>query len=527
MNPTNRWTSLPGPPLRRIRFHDSGGRTLGVVSAFILLAALGLAVALSREYSPIFLALGLSALLAFPFVSRLIKDPAEPAALFAAIASTYVIGALDIIFNREGRLQHVKNLFDAGLTRHEAAPYLDLALIFVMSGVVAFFVGYFIKLPKTASRDWRAAGPILPAARQSIPNNLLFWATTVSVFLATIPPVLQFLALSDVIGGALQVLGLMRAAGRAALEVDPTISTLWIPTLPAVNAFWYAFYLRKPDKGWTIRVLFWCHFLLASAMVLALGGRTKLIAHWVVLLLIRLSVRRPWQKPSWKGIFAVGILAVVALVSILAWRDASAGRRFSFQRLSESASFYASPQGFYNAVVGRDDFTNLALLGHLIYCVPRETPLQYGRTFVSWAEWVVPRQIWPSKPRSAYTTGHFTRDVLGGGHLAGGVPPNLIAELYLNFHLPGILVGMGCLGLVGRKLYAWSRRRWKDPIPSFIYSYLAVRLFLILPGADVSITVFGSIASIAMVTAVALAALFAASILSRAVSGTARTVART
>ena len=68
-------------------------------------------------------------------------------------------------------------------------------------------------------------------------------------------------------------------------------------------------------------------------------------------------------------------------------------------------------------------------------------PLLYGETYLDVVLFTVPRSIWPDKPAA------FSKAVADYVTNNGNdVPPGVIGELYINFHVFGIVGGMFLLG---------------------------------------------------------------------------------
>jgi oligosaccharide repeat unit polymerase len=92
---------------------------------------------------------------------------------------------------------------------------------------------------------------------------------------------------------------------------------------------------------------------------------------------------------------------------------------------------------------------DISKTGHIINGIPHRLDYQYGETLTRIIFLWIPRRLWPAKPVGVDTTigwKIFGQDVYG----AGAVPPGFIAEMYLNFWVPGVIIGCFILGLVLR-----------------------------------------------------------------------------
>jgi len=85
-----------------------------------------------------------------------------------------------------------------------------------------------------------------------------------------------------------------------------------------------------------------------------------------------------------------------------------------------------------------------------------EMDYQHGRTYLALLLSPILRIVFPSKPISP--AGLLTQ-TLDPALLKSGtsVPPSLVGELYMNFSVPGILIGMFLFGLFWQILYSYMQ----------------------------------------------------------------------
>jgi len=94
---------------------------------------------------------------------------------------------------------------------------------------------------------------------------------------------------------------------------------------------------------------------------------------------------------------------------------------------------------------------------HIMAAIPKYLDYQYGATLLRIVYLWIPRQIWPAKPVTVDTTVGMA--VFGAKtYGAGAVPPGLIAEMYWNFWIPGIIVGCFAVGYLLKIIYTQFRR---------------------------------------------------------------------
>ena len=85
----------------------------------------------------------------------------------------------------------------------------------------------------------------------------------------------------------------------------------------------------------------------------------------------------------------------------------------------------------------------LCTTAHVMEAVPDQLPYQYGQTIAVWLAAPVPRELWPEKP--TMHCGPLVGYVVYGIDV-GGLPPGYVAEMFWNFHVPGVIVGCLLLG---------------------------------------------------------------------------------
>jgi hypothetical protein len=121
---------------------------------------------------------------------------------------------------------------------------------------------------------------------------------------------------------------------------------------------------------------------------------------------------------------------------------------------------------FDAAVLNRNQI-DLPKTAHIVAAVPEELPLEYGRTILRWVLAPIPRSLWPDKP--VIPPGPVVGHTLYGQRVAG-VPPSLVAELYWNFHWPGVIIGAFGLGIFLRRVQArFQAARGGDPMGAALF----------------------------------------------------------
>lgn len=123
-------------------------------------------------------------------------------------------------------------------------------------------------------------------------------------------------------------------------------------------------------------------------------------------------------------------------------------------------------------------------LAVVIRDVPRWVPYSRGETLISPLVFFIPRVLWPDKPKFLIGREFGVRFRLVGildkrTSIAATVP----GELYWNFDLPGILVGMFVFGIMMRFIYRRYRERpGFDPVPTAIMMFVLIEMMMTVGG---------------------------------------------
>ena len=136
-------------------------------------------------------------------------------------------------------------------------------------------------------------------------------------------------------------------------------------------------------------------------------------------------------------------------------------------------------------MAGRDlmDITKTA---HIINAVPSKMEYRNGEMLYGWATALIPRSMWPDKPMWMERGPYILRNVYNSKNRVAGVPPGYIAELYWNFGLLGVLIGMGILGYFIRTVYVCFVPLSQNPVSVLIYTFFLTRFVLVVLGNDLA-----------------------------------------
>ena len=200
-------------------------------------------------------------------------------------------------------------------------------------------------------------------------------------------------------------------------------------------------------------------FVLACALPFYMSLRGQVI--WVMLSGLGVTYYH-WRGNFLFRVATFGSVAVALFLVMSVLRNAGEDNPFEDLTLSHSVK---------SLILNRNG-PGLSKTAHIINHIPDTLEYQYGKTIAVWLIAPIPREIFPSKPLV------HTGPVIGTrvyGNRVSGVPPGLIAELYWNFHIPGIMFGMILVGWLLHSVYKLFQNCDIDPaILSPIYLFAIV-----------------------------------------------------
>jgi hypothetical protein len=170
-----------------------------------------------------------------------------------------------------------------------------------------------------------------------------------------------------------------------------------------------------------------------------LGGRIR--ARWIVVGTLVLTMLYPISE-----FYRQEILEGFKRSAVEALTDTT-------HTLGAMSDFFSSSRaGLYlseglAATAGRMD--NLGIESVIVRDTPSVSPFQQGGTLVLFPMAFVPRLLWPDKPNIAI--GQWITDTYGSGsHIQSNTGPSFIGDLYLNFGVFSVVIGMLVVGAVLR-----------------------------------------------------------------------------
>lgn len=389
---------------------------------------------------PVSLAVLMGALMISVVVMRAYRkgfDVFEPINLLAAIQGIAYVARS--IYFAAGNYEWME-----GFTRVDGPYYLSLALAVALAGVLAFYMGYLS--PLGVHVGWR-----LPAFRDHI--NIRRLKAMALIYLVI--GLLAFALLLVQSGGiSLQWTDISRKRAGESEYLRTAAYLLSAAALLRLMAF---------VKGHRTRFL-WLSMALASVVPFVTSSRSNLILWGFAFAVVIHYTRRR---------FTVRDLLIVLPV-FLSIYSVMAGLRLISKRSDIALGDVVGVAATLDKLLGGRDLGDINTLAHIVRVVQQQVvDLQWGQTFIVFLTRPIPRAIWPNKP---VNLGGFVAEVIYH-RSGGGIPPSFMGELFLNFHVPGVILGMLLFGVVCRAAYEYLRR---DPGNPYVVASYGLFVFVTL-----------------------------------------------
>jgi len=428
-------------------FHEANS-SLKAGLFFVFAAATILVAPLLPQPALIVLILIQAACLTIPAwieVQRNIFDPFE---------SVHVMGVRYFVFFGMGAIWTVQDPSRVAFDRY-VGPYMFETTFYCTLGFIAFLAGYYA--------SWFRGDVV----RKTIERPTTIW-------FVLIPGLIGFLGS---MAGAIWT-----RAAWAGINISTTISSL-AQLSPLYHFAWALCWLvaLAPTTSRLTRWLLLVTFTPASLLIVANGLTDKSGAFALVAVPIAASWYARGKLP-WKRLVVLGLLLVFAIFPFFNTFRLIDPRLDTMTRVELTTAIISN----WDAETYLKESTlavkrRLAMINSVAVVVrdtPRWVPYANGRTiFLPSLAYFVPRIIWPDKPlfdlgREFGRTFRMTLVIDDKTSIAATVP----GELYWNFDLPGILIGMAIWGTAIRFFYRrYGAGKQFDPVRKATHILLLVQ----------------------------------------------------
>ncbi|MCX6031747.1 MAG: hypothetical protein NT169_20900 [Chloroflexi bacterium] len=383
-----------------------------------------------------------------------------------------------------------------------ATGYVTVAL-FVMGGLIAWNWGYYTVLrrripnglakrifPENKSKSASLVGnPLLGVILLSLIGIacLLLFSRSIGgdIFIFLLHP-LQLSYLADDTFGAASPLANLWKSG---VDMFPVASLIWLAIIGQMK--------KKPG------ILWWIHVSISIGINLVMGGRADVLG-----LIASIALVYHLSVSPLSATFIAGFAGVAAAYAYLInqWRSVVGGMSSASIAVGQSEVINRlSLDGLY-AFLSGTDLTDIRLFVLIADAYDRVRPFQYGATLLRVVSQFVPRAVWPGKPLDLSIE---IADLFRPGSLSG-IPPGFFAEMYLNWHVFGVILGGALLGAGLALLY----RNWivtKSSAGTVFYAILLPRILMLPSGTLANVIDSAIVSFLGAMIAFAVSRLFAQS----------------
>jgi oligosaccharide repeat unit polymerase len=343
--------------------------------------------------------------------------------------------------------------------------YYVYALIYAIVGLHFFQIGYFSKL-----------GQLFFRHKQFIPDNWSRAKFKIVLFSYSAISLISFLIIIKLSGGFSSYFSNIRNAmvGITSGKTFLFISVLLI-NIPLLIMFCYILEKKKSIFNFVI------FFLFASILLASLGERGHFVMLIISLLICIHYLKRNIHSLS---IVAISTALIIFLVIYGQYRDFTE-KSHKIKKIGFDVNIgLLTTYGYF---IGH--FDQLRHVKDVVMAVPDQLDFQMGKTFLNLLVKLIPSAIWENKPQGAGQV--VTKYIYPKAfNLNVTVAPSLLAELYLNFHIIGIIIGFFLFGVLCKSLYYFLIKNNKNKNAVILYSISLPYVFSELRGDFTIVTSF-------------------------------------
>jgi len=210
----------------------------------------------------------------------------------------------------------------------------------------------------------------------------------------------------------------------------------------------------------TLKLWFLLSIVLSTMFGLLSGGRATILIYFISMAVIYFYSKKPNLIYSIKIKISIILALIIAMIFIVNLGT----RRMNIQKGVIDANIRYSMFEYANKFI--EEFCQYDWFVNVIANTPKVIPYQNGKTFLEIFLQYIPRFLWKEKP---YPIEYRITSYIAG--YESGSPFTLIGELYLNFRLIGIIIGMFLFGIISGSMYSFMRKNIGDSSAIIIYSY--------------------------------------------------------
>lgn len=310
---------------------------------------------------------------------------------------------------------------------------LTLSLFYALLGLLSFYWGYFQPLGKKIAQRLPSIPQRFSSAKLLQVSSIFFLIGILSFFL-----LFRFVKVWEIWISRGEELSVNAFRGKYYLLWGGDFLTLLFVLLYAAK-----------DKI-IPKIMIFLSFTVALGVGILLGAKETILQPVFYWLILRHYTRRRLRVKEISAFTFLVILLILFFPFLKTYGPQGLERAAS---VSKTGIFWKDWPDF---IISR--FYGAESLALILKNVPSSFPYKFGETFLELFIQPIPRFIWADKPLSigfqftrAFTVQYY------GPHTSSAL--SLPGEFYLNFGLPGILIGFAIFGVLGRVIYEYLGQR--------------------------------------------------------------------
>ena len=246
---------------------------------------------------------------------------------------------------------------------------------------------------------------------------------------------------------------------------------------PVASLLWLTQLERQPKK---VKVAWCAHATLGTFVYFVYGGRTDILGFGISVAVLAELVIRPipvrWFIP-------LGLAGAAFAYLIHAWRLVTGtGRQTGIADMLSRLQSLLDLTAFAHFLSGTD-LVDIRIYPLILYVYGTPfgggTGLELGGTLLRSLSALIPRFLWPGKP---VDLGLQIARLYEGTNAIAGTPPGFFPEMFMNFHIAGVIAGGALLGLALGSLYRECLKTRRGVIGAVVYAVVASRIPVIPSG---------------------------------------------
>ncbi len=388
----------------------------------------------------------------------------DPATIFNTAVFYYSIKATPLAWGERPYFLTILNYSDI-------ARIYPIACLYIVLGLISWNLAY-----NHVIRSKPKVNQVPPLPDNSSRLSARKGDLTLGVTFLTLVGIVSFFMFFRSIGSSLTVFltnPWMRAyLADSTYGSGSSLAYFWmygIYMLPIASILWLASFGKQ---GRTPHLIWWIHSGVIVGVMFLISPRANLVGYIISLLITYHLLVRPISF-SVLGLAGLGTALYSYLTNL--WRGIMGGMNTpTIDAGLNELTYRANTNEFLN-FFGGIDLTDIRLFVLIRDAYGDTLPLKYGATLLRIISQFIPRALWPNKP---YDLGiEIVR--LYDTNTTSGAPPGFFPEMYMNFHLPGILIGAFLLGTGLALLYkVWILEPSNKISGTVFYAILAPKIFL-------------------------------------------------